>query len=388
MKKILKLIGWFLLLLILGLNVFILITGRTYLYKGIANSYLKGRMGPSLQEPQIFANRPIKIGNPVPWPISRLNNSKSIPDDIRKQMIALDPVAFLIIKNDSIYYEEYWDIGGPRSLTNSFSMAKSILGVLTGCAIKDGYIKNVNQPVGDFLPQFKQGKKSAITIKHLLTMSSGIGFDEDYVNPLAYPAEAYYGSDLEALTYSYNVITEPGKVFKYLSGDSQLLAFVIKSATGMNVSDYASKHLWGPLGAETDAMWNLDHENGWEKSFCCFYSNARDFARIGRLYKDYGIFNGKRIVDSSYVSEATSPEGLKNADGTACKQYAYQWWLLNYKGKQIPYMRGILGQFVFVLRDENAVVVRLGHKRNKTLTPEGYPIDAKLYLDAAYSILN
>jgi hypothetical protein len=106
------------------------------------------------------------------------------------------------------------------------------------------------------------------------------------------------------------------------------------------------------------------------------------------LYKDYGIFNGKRIVDSSYVSEATSPEGLKNADGTACKQYAYQWWLLNYKGKQIPYMRGILGQFVFVLRDENAVVVRLGHKRNKTLTPEGYPIDAKLYLDAAYSILN
>lgn len=388
MKKFFKVLLWFLIVVIIGFNLFVLISGRTYLYKGIANTYLKGRMGPSLQEPQIFANRSIKASAPKPWAISKLNNTKQIPDSLKQKMMLHEPVAFLIIKNDSIFYEEYWDIGNEKSLTNSFSMAKSILGVLTGCAIKDGYIKNVNQPIGDFLPQFKEGKKQKITIKHLLMMSSGIAFDEDYVNPLAYPAEAYYGSDLEKLTYAYDVADEPGKVFKYLSGDSQLLAFVLKAATGMSVSDYAAKSLWGPLGAESDAMWNLDHENGWEKSFCCFYSNARDFARIGKLYKDYGNYNGLQIIDSSYVSEATSPTLLKEEDGKICKQYGYQWWMLDYKGMHIPYMRGILGQYVFVLRDKNAIVVRLGHKRPKTKVPEGYPTDVKLYLDAAFSILN
>ncbi|MCC7051052.1 MAG: serine hydrolase, partial [Bacteroidia bacterium] len=249
-------------------------------------------------------------------------------------------------------------------------------------------IKNIEQPVGDFLPQFKEGKKAEIKIKHLLTMSSGIDFDEDYVNPLAYPAEAYYGSDLEKLTYAYNVKSEPGKIFKYLSGDSQLLAFVIKAATKMNVSEYAAKSLWNPIGAETDALWNLDHENGWEKSFCCFYSNARDFARIGKLYKDYGKFNNKQIIDSTYVQAATSPTGLLEEDGKPCKQYGYQWWMVDYKGMHIPYMRGILGQYVFALRDKNAIVVRLGHYRPKTKTPEGFPTDVKLYLDAALSILN
>jgi CubicO group peptidase (beta-lactamase class C family) len=267
-------------------------------------------------------------------------------------------------------------------------MAKSILGVLVGRALKQGYIKSLDQPVADFIPAFKEGKKSKITIKHLLMMSSGIAFDEDYINPLAYPAAAYYGSDLEKLTLSYPAKDEPGKVFKYLSGDSQLLAFVLKAATGKTVSEYAAEQLWKPIGAEHDALWNLDHENGWEKAFCCFYSNARDFARIGKLYKDFGKVDSIQLIDSAYVAEATSPNGLVDEDGKPYTQYGYQWWIVDYKGMRIPYMRGILGQYVFVLRDKNAVVVRLGHYRPKTKTPEGYPTDVKLYLDAALSILD
>ena len=119
---------------------------------------------------------------------------------------------------------------------------------------------------------YKEGKNGELTIKQLLTMSSGINFDEDYANPFAYPAKAYYGTDLKKLTDNYEVKEEPSKVFKYLSGNTQILQQLLAKATGMTVSDYASQKLWGPIGAQNDAYWNLDHEGGDEKSYCCISS--------------------------------------------------------------------------------------------------------------------
>src|SRR6185369_3151596 len=117
-------------------------------------------------------------------------------------------------------------------------MAKSINSILIGCALKDQLIKNVDQPVSDFLPEFKEGEKAKITIKHLLTMSSGIDFKEDYVSPLAWPAEAYYGDDVNGLTIKANVKTEAGKIWYYKGGDAQLLGMILKKVTGKNVADY------------------------------------------------------------------------------------------------------------------------------------------------------
>ena len=385
MRVLIKILKWFLIVLLI-LNLAVIISGRTYLYKGVANTYLKGRSGPSIQEYPIFANRLVKAGTPQPWPKSVFYNKTNLNDSLKNDIVSYNPIAYLVLKNDSILYEQYWDVGSVKSVTNSFSMAKSILGVLTGIAIKDGKIKSVDESIGNYLPQFKEGEKSKITIKHLLTMSSGMAFDEDYVNPFAYPAEAYYGSDLESLTYKYDVATEPGKIFKYLSGDSQLLAFVIKAATGMNVSEYASEKLWKPVGAEADALWNLDKENGWEKSFCCFNSNARDFARFGSLYNHFGNWKGNQIIDSVFVAAATHSNGLIDEEGKPCDNYGYQWWIMNYKGMHVPYMRGILGQYVITIPEKNLVIVRLGHKRSKFKTAEGYPKDIVALIEQGLSI--
>ena len=384
--KIIKKIGFWLLIIILVINVAILISGRFYLYKLIANTLMKGRMGPAINESLIFANREVKAGNHQPWPVSKNYNKTPIPLQLRNEMVRLNTVAYVVIKNDSIQYEEYWDGYGPDSRTNSFSMAKSILSVLCGVAIKDGKIKSVEDPIKNYLKDFKGDPEGKIKIRHLLSMSSGMNFEEDYINPLVYPAEAYYGTDLKQLTYNndYKNTTEPGKVFKYLSGDSQLLAFVIEAATGMHVADYASEKLWKKMGAKNTAWWNLDRENGNEKAFCCFNSNALDFARFGKLLLNYGKWNNEQLLDSTYVAAMTTSNGLMEADGKPCIRYGYQWWIIpDFKGHRVVYMRGILGQYVLIIPDENMIVVRLGHKRDKPNPEDLYPPDVNIYLNAA-----
>jgi CubicO group peptidase (beta-lactamase class C family) len=175
-------------------------------------------------------------------------------------------------------------------------------------------------------------------------------------------------------------------VFTYLSGNTQLLGFVLRKATGKTLSDYASEKLWKPLGAAHQAWWSLDHKNGDEKAFCCFNSNARDFARFGKLYLDSGRWNGKQIVPQDYVLASTHPAGLKNDDGKNNDTYGYMWWLIpNYKGHYVFYMRGILGQYMLVIPDQKMIVVRLGKKRLPNDSND-LPHDVTYYLDAALAM--
>jgi CubicO group peptidase (beta-lactamase class C family) len=361
----------------------IIISGRTYLYKGIANTYLKGRSGPSITEFDIFSNHVVKAGKEQKWKTSQNYNSKKIPAELEKQFGTMETVAYVVIKNDSLLHEQYWDGFGPDSRSNSFSMAKTFVGILIGAAIDEGKIKSVDQPVGDFLPEFKEGDNSKLTIKHLLTMSSGINFDENYVSPFAYPAQAYYGSDLRKLTYGYKLTEEPGKKFKYLSGNSELLAFVLEKATGKTLSDYMSEKIWKPVGARNEALWSLDREDGVEKAYCCFNSNALDFARLGQLYLDSGKWNGTQLISSDYVLNSIKPGDLINEDGSKNNKYGYAWWLIpDYKGHSVFYARGILGQYILCIPDEKMIVVRLGRKRDKDKTKD-HPLDVFYYLDAA-----
>lgn len=387
MKKFLKRTGYFLLFVLIAANLFIIISGRTYLYKGVWNTYFKGRSGPSPHEYDIFANRELQTGTPQPWPMSVKYNSKVIPPDLAEKMNAISTGAFIVIQHDSIRHEEYWGDFSDKSCTNSFSMAKTVTSVLLGCAIQDGLIKSLDQPVGDFLPEYKEGELARITLRHLVTMSSGVAFDEDYVNPFAYPAEAYYGSDLRSLTMGYTTVTEtPGKTFRYLSGNTQLLGFVIVKATGKPLADYATEKLWKPLGCEERAFWSLDVEGGNEKAFCCLNSNARDFARIGKLYLDSGRWNGKQIVPEDYALASVRPTGLKNPDGSLNNTYGYSWWMIpEYKGHHIFYARGILGQYVLCIPDLDMVVVRLGEERLPG-DSDDIPADVYYYLDAAMAV--
>ena len=156
-----------------------------------------------------------------------------------------------------------------------------------------------------------------------------------------------------------------------------MLGIILTKATGMSIAEYASQKLWTPLNANHAAQWSLDNENGYEKAFCCFYSNARDFARYGKLYLQKGNWEGKQIVDSNYVNATTTANLLVDKEtNQPTENYGYQFWITNYDNHHIFYMRGILGQYVIVIPDKNIIIVRLGEVRStdKEGKANDYPI--------------
>jgi CubicO group peptidase (beta-lactamase class C family) len=350
---------------ILLLNIALVVMGKGYIYKALYHNLA------DIDDYKIFPERIVaKSAHPEEWPLSSSFNKVKISPDFKNMLTELESIAFLIIKNDSICYEEYWDGYGKDSYSNSFSMAKSYVGTLVGIALKEGKIKSLDQPVGDFLPEYNEGENKKITIRHLLMMSGGLDWDEAYANPLSVTTEAYYGTDLGKIIRRLKAVSEPGKIFEYKSGDTQVLAFVLEKATGMKVSAYAQEKLWGPMGAVHDAKWSLDRKDGDEKAYCCLNSNARDFARLGSLYMHCGNWKGKQLVDSAYIKAALSPHGLKNREGREVDYYGYQVWLLpNYKGQNNFYFRGIRGQYVVVIPEKKIIMVRLGNKRGEKIFP-------------------
>ncbi len=379
--KIIKRILIGLVAIIFIAELLLVFTGNLYVNKVLAMTIMVGKTGPDIDELEMFPKREIANNEPQPWKISSQFNKQKIREESLGKFAQYKTVAFLVVKNDSILHEEYWEGYNDHSLVNSFSMAKSINALLVGCALKDGLIKNLDEPVGNYLEEFKQGDKSKITIKHLLTMSSGIDFKEEYVSPLAWPAEAYYGPDVTSTVTNVKMKYEPGKIWHYKGGDAQLLGTILKKITGKNVADYAAEKLWKPIGAEDKAFWSTD-EKGMEKVSCCFYTNARDYARIAKLYLNFGSWNGHQIVDSAYVKESITAANLVDREGKQNDKYGYQWWLMNYKSHPIFYMRGIRGQYIFAIPDMKIIVVRLGHKRAAKAGDE-LPADIFAYLDAA-----
>lgn len=343
---------------------------------------------PGIEDYEIFENRTIETSDEAfEWPLAQNYNTKELSPAWRDTLDHYNTIAFLVIKDDSLVYEEYWDGFDQDSHSNSFSAAKSIVSLLIGAAIGDGFIKSVEQPVGDFIPHFKEGKSAQLKIKDLLTMSSGSNWDESYSSPLSMTTKAYYGNDLKSIISDLHVVDTPGKTYSYKSGDTQLLAEIVRAATGEHLGSYASKKLWKPLGAKNEALWSLDKKDGYEKAYCCFNSNARDFALFGALINHKGYWNGQQIISSDYLKAATTPASyLKDEDGEALSFYGYQYWLVDYKGKKIPYARGILGQYIFSIEDENAIIVRLGHDRNKQKINH-HPTDVYAYLEMGLELL-
>ena len=211
-------------------------------------------------------------------------------------------VAFLIIKNDTIQYEKYFKGYDKERIVPSFSMAKSITSILIGCAIDEGLIESVDEPITVYIPELKKNGFEKVTIKHLLQMTSGIKFNESYINPFGDAASFYYGLNLRKNIGKMKMKSEPGKKFEYVSGNTQLLGLILeRSLKGKTVTRYLQDKLWTPLGMEYDASWSIDrNKNGLEKTFCCINARARDFAKIGRLYLNKGNWNGKQIVSQKW----------------------------------------------------------------------------------------
>lgn len=270
-------------------------------------------------------------------------------------------VAFLIIKNDTIQYEKYFKGYDKESIVPSFSMAKSVTSILIGCAIDEGLIKSVDEPITSYIPELKKNGLDKVTIKHLLQMTSGIKFNESYVNPFGDAASFYYGLNLRKEIGKMKLKTEPGKKFEYVSANTQLLGLVLeRSLKDKTITSYLQEKIWTPLEMEYDASWSIDRKkNGLEKTFCCLNARARDFAKIGRLYKNKGNWNGKQIVSQKWVEESTK---LDTSEGSA-NFYQYQWWLPTPNEDFMA--EGILGQFIYVNPKKDLIIVRLGKNEGK-----------------------
>ena len=380
MKKVLKRIVLTIVIILVLASILAVVTGNSHLFKAVASTYLVGKTGPSIDEHDIFESRTVETGEYQPWKIDSLYN-KVHDNKLMSEIEKLDPAALLVVKHDKIIYEKYWEGYDENSLTNSFSVAKTFIGLLIGIAIDEGKINSVDDPVANYLPEYKD--HSELTIKNLLTMSSGINFDESYKSPFGHMAKAYYGTDIKKLNEDYTVTETPGETWRYLGGNTIILSFILEKATGVSVSEYMSQKVWQPIGAKNAALWSLDHKDGREKAYCCFYSNARDFARIGKIYLNKGLWNDTRIITEKYVEESTcSAYYLKDADGKPVDFYGYQMWLTFYKDMDIYYARGIQGQFIIVIPDRELIIVRLGHKRGPTLENH-HPEDLYTYIDFA-----
>jgi CubicO group peptidase (beta-lactamase class C family) len=265
-------------------------------------------------------------------------------------------------------------------------MAKSFTSMLIGAAIDDGFIRNVDQPVSDFLPEYANGMNAELSIRHLLQMTSGIPFGESYSSPFGYMAEAYFGHDLKPLTMAFNVEKEPGALWAYEGGNTVLLGLILQKATGKSPSAYFEEKFWSKLGTSHDAFWNLDYEDGIEKTFSGFYATARDFSRVGSLFMHEGVWNGDTLLSPQFIRNCITPIQVADDKGELCSWYGWQWWLGNYHGHEMYMCRGLRGQYIVCIPDNEVMVVRIGHKQSKQRVNH-LPEDLYTYVDIAYEIL-
>ena len=378
MKLIKRILKW-----LVGIIAVLVITAYIfdydYILKGVRVVYFTGHVTAFIDDYPYFENDTIKKGNRTDeWALHKNYNAKDATQILKDTNTEFGTVAYMIIKNDSIFYEWYAEGYSADSKTNSFSMAKSITTSLMAKAIMEGYIESLDQPISDFYEEF-EGTKT--TVGDLSSMASGLDWVEHYTSPFSITARANYDDDLAETILNQKVIKAPGKEFEYLSGSTQLLGMIVEKATKMKLADYLSQSFWQPLGAKNDALWQLDDEdNQLAKAFCCISSNARDFARFGKLYKDHGKWNGQQILDSTFVAKATT----NRFEG---QPYGYGFWISDYLGKHIFLMRGILGQYVITIPEDNTIIVRLGHHRSPELM-DSFPLDFYVYVDEAYEMLD
>ena len=376
MSKILKWIFIIITSLVLLLYAFNL----EYLIKGVRTIYLTGNNTAFISDYEYFDNRDIKSLNPQPWALHKKYNTIAESEALQNLNAGGKTKSFLVIKNDSILFEKYYDGYDQNSLSNSFSVAKSIVTSMLGKAIMEGKIKGLDQPVSDYFEEYKEGLASELTVGDLAKMSSGMKWSEKYYNVINITSESYFTKDLRSVILRQKIIDKPGQGFRYSSGDTQLLGMVIEKATGVSLSEYLTEKFWKPMGAENNALWQIDSENyGMEKAYCCIAGTARDFARFGKLYINKGKWNDEVILDSSFVELSIQPSFEDSP------YYGYGWWLYDYEGKKVFTMNGHRGQFIISFPEENIIIVRQGDFNEKGRISNGTG-DLYKYISEGYKL--
>ena len=275
------------------------------------------------------------------------NNTYTIQDYINKFKVG----GLIILRNGKILHEEYNFGNNQESRWISFSVTKSVTSMLLGAAIKDGFIKNVEEPVVTYLPHLIDSSYRDVTIKQVLHMSSGIKWNEDYTDPYSDVSLASGLNSLELYSYLNKLgkSSNPGEKFNYNTGETNLIGGIVRSAIGNNLSTYLEQKIWKPFGMEHDAYWVLDNDYSLELGGCCINATLRDYSRIGLFAMNKGITReGIAVLPTNWIDESTNPSNN-------LKYYGYQWWLDGPEYESF-YADGIFGQFIWIDPSSKIVV--------------------------------
>jgi len=276
----------------------------------------------------------------------------------------------LILHNDKILLERYTNGHSAEETHIAWSVSKSFVSALIGIAVGEGHIRDIMQPVTDYVPELAGSGYDGVAIKDVLQMSSGVGFNEDYgdsssdINRMG--RSLGMGSSLLEFAATLERARPPGTLQHYVSIDTQVLGTVLVRATGQSLSSYTSEKLWRPIGMESEAFWMVDG-TGMEMAFGGLNAGLRDFARLGRLYLHKGNWNGTQIVPESWVADSLTPDAPHLMPGVRTGNergmgYGYQWWLPeNWMGDFIAL--GVYNQMIYV--DPNIGLVIARHAANR-----------------------
>jgi len=283
--------------------------------------------------------------------------------------------SFIVIKDDAILYEKYFNGYQRDAICTSFSVAKSFDSTMIGLAIQDGYVKSVNEPISTYLPELDRDGLGSVTIRNLMMMSSGIHYAEAYM-PWGDDALTYYYPDLRRIALTIYMDGRPGEYFWYNNYHPLLEGMIIERATHKHVAAYLEEKIWSRIGMEFPATWSLDSDKtGFEKMESGINARAIDFAKFGRLFLNKGNWEGVQVVPSEWVTEATvmgndaragdkryySKEQVFNSGKL---YYKYHWWCFDRGNGDYDYTAaGNFGQHIYVCPSKNMVIARNGFSR-------------------------
>lgn len=313
--------------------------------------------------------RPFPEGESIALPESfrYLGSERSVAGFLAETETA----ALLVVKDGTLRLEDYRLTGGRDVNWMSMSVAKSFVSAAIGIAVGDGAIESIEEPVTDYLPSLAGSAYDGVRIKDILQMSSGARWNEDYSDPESdinrFAAIFARGGAFGPFTATLKREREPGVFNLYNSTDTQVLGMLLVAATGRPIRDFMEERLWHPLGMESPAHWIVDQDR-MEMAFGGLNATARDYAKLGELYRNGGNWHGRQIVPAEWVQASVTPDaphlrpGVRDSSDSAFG-YGYQWWVM--EGDEGEYSAiGVYNQFIYVNPARATVIVKLSASRN------------------------
>jgi CubicO group peptidase (beta-lactamase class C family) len=312
---------------------------------------------------KIFPGHTVKRGShvyPLPYEARELAvhyDFKGEPWDTARYMEANNVAGLLILHDGKILLERYALGFDDKSRWTSFSVAKSFTSTMVGAAVADGSIKSIDDLVTDYLPTLKGTAYEGVKIRHILNMSSGVKWNEDYVDPksdvntFASATDKSRGSTLVTFMSKLPREVEPGTKFVYKTGETNLIGEIVMAATKKPLATYLSEKVWSKFGMERDAFWMLTDGN--EMGGCCLSVSLRDYARFALFILNGGVIGGHPVVAPDWIQQATTPTEFSKTERGG---YGYQWWT---GPGGIYYAQGIFGQQIVFYPAEKLIVVSL-----------------------------